>query len=141
MKEIKVRAWDDESEHMAYSDKQEDYDFYLFQFGPDGILRCFAFFMEIETVEEPPHPSSREVTCLMLFTGLKDKTGKEIYKGDILKEKSVIFKVCFGEDTDMECWGWCILSILTQKTYPLSKYEAGKMEIIGNQFNNSELLQ
>ncbi len=140
MKEIKVRAWDDESEHMAYSDKQEDYDFYSFQFNAD-ILKCFACFMETGTLEEPSYPSSKEVTCLMQYTGLKDKLGKEIYEGDILKEKSVIFKVCFGEDTDMECWGWCILSIPTQKTYPLSKYEAGKMEIIGNQFNNPELLQ
>ena len=72
------------------------------------------------------------------YTGLKDKNGKEIYEGDIVRYWSENYEVKFDEikDSDITYYylGWAMGE--------LSLYEAASMcEVIGNIHENPELLE
>jgi len=72
----------------------------------------------------------------MQFTGLKDKNGKEIFESDIIKTPrdifEVIYKDCeFGRETTNG-----IVSLVTVRNY-----EGEELEIIGNIYENPEILK
>lgn len=67
------------------------------------------------------------------FTGLKDKNGKEIFEGDILeKYPKVRGKVIFDEDVG------CFKVIWEELSWD---YVSGDKEVIGNIYENPELLE
>ncbi|MBP1924613.1 putative phage protein (TIGR01671 family) [Sedimentibacter acidaminivorans] len=95
---------------------------------------------------------------LMQYTGLKDKNGKEIYEGDIIQLKNedleVIKVVCeFGTakrqifDNLVEITGFYFKRLCDdKKTFPIANNYLGKhdlelFEIIGNIYENPELLE
>lgn len=86
---------------------------------------------------------------LMQCTGLKDKNDKLIYEGDIMEEKygyadgsSIIATVMFGEHPDDEDYNYHLGFFLSKIfTCPLNKDVANKLEIIGNIYENAELLK
>lgn len=147
MRKIKFRAWDEEDERMYYSGK---------------VIITFNGYLE-EVYARHGNTLFKLIDYkLMQYTGLKDKNGKEIYEGDILSYKHITYSDCsktkieeIEEESFIEiityspmasivkphsknvkCFGYdnvnkeCLILDLT----------SDEVEVIGNKFENPELL-
>lgn len=120
MREIKFRAWDKNSEEMNITVS-----------GLTGI-------------DNPNNDDPLKYVCgnknvidwkdceLMQYTGLKDKNGKEIYEGDILKFNTV------GGNEMIYDVRWKGTGF---KPTRLSEHNQQEIEIIGNIYENKELIK
>lgn len=83
---------------------------------------------------------------LMQYTGLKDKNGKEIYKGDIVaigKGKSLIGVIEYDAPSFIIIWknGNKRAEIINGDREPIFKNSHISLQIIGNIYKNPELLE
>jgi uncharacterized phage protein (TIGR01671 family) len=136
MRPIKFRVWSNMLKKMFYQDD----DGWAMNF--DELTFGFSSIMKVEV----PLSEGFGTYELMQFTGLKDKNGKEIYGGDIVKDADGdIGEIVFddfvwsfrhyplkgGEFTD----GFGV-----EEYTDITLSEEDVLEVIGNIYNNPELL-
>ena len=109
------------------------------------IMYFFFFDNELEELELNDPVMNDHISVypdeivLMQSTGLKDKNGKEIFEGDILKSNKYITSVFY------ERGAYCVKFSRTPNTTVtmnvISFIEKYKTKIIGNIYENPELLE
>ncbi len=114
MRDIKFRAWNESGERS-------------YMLGPYDLSDAIFNYKEIRSL------------LLMQYTGLKDKNGKEIYEGDIITCENYTmyggkYKVCWRQDLMAFMFDLELVS-------PDYLHHAEGIEVIGNIYENSELLK
>ena len=108
-----------------------------------GFIEDKLWYVEDEDHEtQPPYFYDDDDWALMQYTGLKDKNGKEIYEGDIVKGKN------YGFNNPIRFIGTVEYSYNHFKVIGCrNKYKGVSdelnttYEVIGNMFENPELLE
>ncbi|MFC8686347.1 YopX family protein [Brevibacillus porteri] len=135
-RKLKFRAWDEKRKTLF-----EVWSGYM----PKGVARKNDFFIGFNSegleVSEYEGKGSWRIFPVMQSTGCKDKNGKEIYEGDIVRmtyddeflETTVRYDGCAlcvdvpnGYDYDYTAFGWT---------------DEDEIEVIGNVFENPELVE
>lgn len=133
MRDIKFRAWEKVREdetgsyggEMYYSEESEE-------------KRACGFVIKTNS------GYSNDDFQWMQYTGLKDKNGKEIYEGDIVSTDSLRYEVKFGsfDHQDIDSYGYYLDCEGKGKyTYSMTKVTVMLVEVIGNVYENPELLE
>jgi len=129
MREIKFRAWDKKEKKMRW---WVDSIVWTANGEVESIEQCSAIHCEANKAED---------VDLMQYTGLKDKNGKEIYEGDVLKfEEGDTAQVVWMDD------GFKLVGdeFEGDALFPQIRSTDGEpaiwSEVIGNIYENSELL-
>lgn len=73
---------------------------------------------------------------LMQYTGLKDKNNKEIYEGDIVTLHNSKYKIIFNSKEA----GFVLRDDKFEMNIPFTNNNNKRMEVIGNIYENPELL-
>jgi uncharacterized phage protein (TIGR01671 family) len=126
-REIKFRAWDGATMHLPeYSDENED--FYI---SVEGEVK---FFRDVGW-DNLRTPAYRKDWALMQFTGLRDKEGKEIYEGDVIR-------------TERQDWGVIVwrapffeVTVSADQSSLYSREWFAACEVTGNIYENPGLLE
>ena len=131
MREIKFRAWDGKTMTEGVQPLLENV----------NPTHCMVPELSMSIYE----PSGRkrfwyeiEIKAIMQYTGLKDKNGKEIYEGDVVKCHDHPTGIYDGVgEVIFNCGYYSVKALLP----PLHDYGTAWTEVIGNIYENPELLE
>ena len=142
MREIKFRAWVKKREAMAFVSVM-----YLDKLKYHAAVELnYPFNRKIEKTREIVNLSEVE---LMQFTGLKDRKGREIYEGDIVKryhritDDEFLCEVVYRQS----CCQFVLRVVETcidvgkNEIFELSQSVARNCKVVGNIHENKELLK
>ena len=133
MREIKFRAWDEGNKIMHNNFQfiksgNEGNDWIVFvsdkQRIQDGFEECIS------------NPYFQQQLKIMQYTGLKDRTGKEIYEGDIVSDSMNNGKVFYNIDSAQYQVDFSPIECCPQKIEQQTMWA----KVIGNIYENPELL-
>lgn len=101
-------------------------------------LSPFANYKDYRGINIFEHPDFE----IMQYTGLKDKNGKEVFEGDIIcKNPNFKFTVVWKDNWAKFClYANFLVKGAVKKTAFMSIQQVQRMEIIGNIYENPELL-
>lgn len=127
MRELKFRVWDKLTENFIYPTKYHQWHYISISDGKFYNLQ---------------NNSGGDEYVVHQFTGLKDKNGKEIYEGDIVRVHYVL-----GKDVGVVVWSDCLFGY--EISYKRERHgeseslraENLRYEVIGNVFEQPELLE
>ena len=125
MREYKFRVWDKISKRMVYSD---DYG-------------CLSDFFNENTFDYHTNFKPRDTYVLMQYTGLKDKNGKQIYEGDIVEWFEENGRFHYKGIVENKPGWFLIKDKLACRRILVKLMEAYNIEVIGNKYENPELLE
>ena len=128
MREIKFRVW--------VKDRKEIFEVILI----DYVTKKVTYLLErIGHLLNIRHDKFNDVE-LMQYTGLKDKNGKEIYEGDIVKLRANhgIGVIKYSNE-----WGAFVVEYVKSKPLVVlgMSYYKEDIEVIGNVHKNPELME
>lgn len=140
MRNINFRVWDNNYKYMNYKvlvgmwgdDVMDDknYTACSMYIHPENVdYKCKPHWCHFE-------PYNKDIK-LMQCTGLKDKNGVEIYEGDVIKRNENIYEVIFNK----ACFKVSNIKYRNANLYLLEEISLDQVEIIGNIYENPELLQ
>ena len=120
----KYRAWDRLRKEMNYKVMVGNCD------TDDENWTCPIIWIE----EEKDWLHFDDYECIMQSTGLKDKNGKEIFEGDVVKCNGLL-----GTIKSLKAMWIC--SFVKYNNYQKVGFFAQEIEVVGNIYENPELLE
>jgi uncharacterized phage protein (TIGR01671 family) len=136
-REIKFRAWDPTEKFM----------FQNIVIGASGKLVAVEYMYSADEIDltyyTTTNGENERAFIPMQYTGLKDKNGKDIYEGDILKTPTAVWKDIFNYTyvqyrSDIASY---VKRGEDNRGYVRLEIRVEQVEIIGNIYENPELLQ
>ena len=127
MREIKFRAW--------VKDRKEIFEVVLINYVSKKVTYILEKIGYLLSVRDAKFNDVE----LMQYTGLKDKNGKEIYEGDIVKLRA---NHGIGVIKYFNEWGAFVVEYIKPRSLAVLgiHYYKEDIEILGNIYENSELL-
>ena len=141
MRELKFRFWNTIARRFQPSKR----------YAIDGNGNLLGYDFDLAQYDDDPVPFAQTCIIPQQYTGLKDKNGKEIFEGDLIKLTEIDEDSCFGrEDTEVVEVKWLediaqFRAIFksgrrTELHFVVQLPTVVSCEIIGNIYENPELL-